>query len=113
MDFVQTDSAPKGFVRRDFVHRGYKIADPGFSPQHSTDYQIVLQEKHKVAGNSDKGLPVVVDNFDTGQTKSSRGAAGNHKAAGLQTELEEQVEFDRLVGIERQPAFEDRMGPGV
>lgn len=45
--------------------------------------------------------------------KFALGVAGNHKAAGLQTELEEQVEFDRLVGIECQPAFEDRMGLGV
>lgn len=41
------------------------------------------------------------------------GVAGNHKAVELQTELEEQAKFDTLVGIERQPAFEYRMGPGV
>lgn len=66
-----------------------------------------------VAGNFDKDLPTVVDNFDMGQTKFALGVAGNHKAVGLQTELEKQAEFDRLVGIERQPAFEDRMGLGI
>lgn len=47
------------------------------------------------------------------QTKFALGAAGNHNAAGFQTELDEQAAVDRLVGIERQLALEDRMGPGV
>ena len=61
IDFVWMDLAPEGFV-----HRGYRMADLGFSPQHSIDYQIGLQEQHRVAGNYDKDSPTVVDNFDTG-----------------------------------------------
>ena len=105
--------APEGFVRRDFVHMGYRMAIPGFVPQHSIYYQLGLQEKHKVAGNSNKDSPVVVDNFETGQTGFSLGIAGNHKAVGLQTEPKRQAAFDRLVGIEIQLAFEDQIGFGA
>ena len=66
-----------------------------------------------VAYNFDKDSPAVVDNFDMGQTKVALEVAGNHTVAGLQTEFEKQAEFDRLVGIEFQLAFEDRMGSGV
>jgi hypothetical protein len=74
------------------------------------DYQLVLQEHHMVVDNSDKDSPAVVDNFDMGQTKVALEVAGNHKVAGLQTEFENQAEFDKKVGIELQPAFEDQMG---
>ena len=106
--FVWMDSAPSGFVHRDFVRR-----DLGFAPQHSIYYQTDLQEHHTVVGNSGKGLPAVVDNFDMGQMKFSLGVVGSHTTAGLQIDFVEQAEFDRPVGIERQPTFEDRMGPGV
>ena len=66
-----------------------------------------------VADNSDKDSSAVVDNFDMGQTKVALEVAGNHMVAGLQTEFEKQAEFDRLVGIELQLSFEDRMGSGV
>jgi len=74
MGFVRTDSAPQGFDRRDFVCR-----DPGSATQHSIDYQTVWQEQHTVAGNSDKDLPAVVDNFDMGQTEFALGVASDHK----------------------------------
>ena len=66
-----------------------------------------------VADNSDKDSPAVVDNFDMGQTKVALVVAGNHTGAVLQTEFEKQAEFDRLVGIEHQLAFENWMGLGV
>jgi len=89
------------------------MVDPGFAPQHPIDYQLDLQEQHTVAGNSDKDLPAVVDNFDMGKIEFALGIAGNHKVVGLQTAPEKQVVFDRLVGIEIQPASEDRIGFGA
>ena len=89
------------------------MADPGFAPQHSIDYQFGLQEQHKVASDSDKDSPAVVDNFDTWQIEFSLGIARNHKVVGLQTEPKRQATFDKLVGIEVQLAFEDRIGSGA
>jgi len=48
-----------------------------------------------------------------GKMEFSLGVSGDHKAVGLQTEVERQAKFDRLVGIECQPIFEDQMGFGV
>ena len=68
---------------------------------------------HTIADNSDKDLPAIVDNFDTGKIEFALGIVGNHKAVGLQTEPRRQAVFDRPVGIEIQPEFEDRIGSGA
>lgn len=57
MDLFQTGLAHKGSVRRDSVHRGCshkQMVDSGSAPQQPIDYQLDSQEKHIVAGNSDK-----------------------------------------------------------
>ena len=66
-----------------------------------------------VADNSEKDSSTVVNIFDMGQTKVALEVSGNHTVAGLQTEFEKQVGFDKMVGIELQLAFEDRMGFGL
>jgi len=86
---------------------------PRSAPQHSIDYQLGLQEQHKVAGNFDKDSPLVVDNFDMGKIEFSLGISRNHKAVGLQTEPKRQAAFDKLVGIEIQLAFENWIGSGA
>ena len=91
MGFSLTDLAPWCVGRRDLC----------FAPQHM-DYQTMLQKHH-----------MVVDNSGKGQTKVALEVVDNCIVVGPQIELETQAEFDKMFGIELQPAFEDQMDFGV
>ena len=67
----------------------------------------MLQMCHRAVDTSAKDSPVVVGNSSMGRTKVALEVVDNHTVVGPRIELETQAEFDKMFGIELQPAFED------